>query len=264
MKFFISSLINDFDKMEEVALWVDSLNDPQIGVELIAFTHDSKYSERLIKILDKITCPISFHGPYINVEATSDVGSKQYEFYKESYRTVAKLAKKYNVNHIVYHYSQLGFNPETINHVKINSKESIKYILELQETYGVPILIENLAFIKDTTPLYSNAEYKNLFNEFTRANSIIDVGHANINKLDIKEFIQEHGDKVKAYHFHNNDGLKDSHARVRDGSFDYTQLMQSYNKHTSEANIVIEYEPHTNCSKAQLLDDINYIRSLIR
>lgn len=264
MKIFISSLVNDFDNMEAVALWVDSLKDPNIGVELIAFTHDEQYSKRLIKILDTITCPISFHGPYINVEATSEIGSSEYDFYKESYLKVAQLANKYNVHHIVYHYSQLGFNNDTIKQAKANSKLSIEYIQQLQAEYNVPIVIENLAFVKDTIPLYSNSEYKNVFNDYSSARSIIDVGHANINKLDIEDFLQQHGDKVMAYHFHNNDGTKDNHLRIRDGSVDYTKIMSAFNKYSPNANIVIEYEPHINCTKGQLLDDIDYIKSLVK
>ena len=264
MKIFISSLVNDFDNMEEVALWVDSLKDPNIGVELIAFTHDKEYSERLNNILETITCPISFHGPYIDVEATSEIGSDAYEFYKKSYLEVAQLAHKYNVHHIVYHYSQLGFNEETLSQAKMNSTESIKYIQDLQAKYGVPIVIENLAFVKNTLPLYSNEQYKNIFSDFESAKSIIDVGHANINKLDVQDFLKTHGDRVMAYHFHNNDGSQDNHQRVRDGSVDYDEIMDAYNKYTPTANIVIEYEPHLNCTKEQLLDDINYIKSLIK
>lgn len=47
MAFFISSLIEGMGQMEEIAGWINALNDPALGVELIAFTHDEDYWRRL-------------------------------------------------------------------------------------------------------------------------------------------------------------------------------------------------------------------------
>lgn len=264
MKILISSLINDFDRMEEIALWIDSLKDPNLGIELIAFTHDEHYWERLEAILGVISCPVSFHGPYIDVEATSELDSKEYKFFLDSYRKVASLANKYNAEHIVYHYSQLGFNSKELLKKKEISEISISNIINLQNEYNVPILIENLAFVKNTLPIYNNEEYKEIFTRVENSKSIIDVGHANINKLDLREFLEKNAESVKAYHFHNNDGLKDSHDRIKNGSIDYKEIMKLYNEFTPNANIVIEYEPHTNCSKQDILDDIQYIRENLK
>ena len=59
--------------MEEIARWVDGQGRDWLGVELIAFTHDEDYWERLNRLLPTLTCPLTFHGPYIGVEAVITV-----------------------------------------------------------------------------------------------------------------------------------------------------------------------------------------------
>ena len=76
MAIFVSSLIKGFGQMEEIARWVDGQGRDWLGVELIAFTHDEDYWERLNRLLPTLTCPLTFHGPYIGVEAASPRGRR--------------------------------------------------------------------------------------------------------------------------------------------------------------------------------------------
>ena len=47
MPIFVSSLIKGFDQMEEIARFIDGKKKDWLGLELIAFTHDERYWERL-------------------------------------------------------------------------------------------------------------------------------------------------------------------------------------------------------------------------
>lgn len=264
MGIYVSSLLYGMDKMEECAQFIQNHSEYQkdLGVELIAFTHDEKYKKRLERLLNSLSCPISFHGPYIGVEAASKKGTPENEWLFESYNYVFNLAKQHHVKHVVFHYTQKGFSKDTIKEAKEQSLDNISCLIKLAQKYDVNMLIENIAFIKDTIPLYGNEEYKELFNNLPEAESIIDIGHANVNNTDLADLLNHIGPKVKAYHLHNNDGIHDSHDRVRDGNFDMGKFADIYRKFTPGADLVLEYEPHTNTSPGQLLDDIDYIRRL--
>ena len=58
MKLFISSLVRGMAQMEKIALWVDQKQETGLGVELIAFTHDEVYWDRLKRLLSKLSCPL--------------------------------------------------------------------------------------------------------------------------------------------------------------------------------------------------------------
>jgi len=264
MGYFISSLIKGMDSVEELAEWIDSKPYPDLGIELIAFTHDEKYWNNLRRILEKTTCPVTFHGPYINVEATSAEGSAEYDWLMESYNKVFALAQEYGVKHVVFHYTQKGFQPDTIESAKNISQKNIMTLIELAERYKVDMLIENLAFPKNGLPLYNNDEYSALFDDNPRALSIIDIGHAHINKLDLEQFLKSYGDRVKAYHLHNNDGINDLHNRIMDGTFDYSNFFRLYKKYTPDADIVLEYEPHTNMSYNDIFCELYYLDKYLR
>ena len=217
MNIFVSSLIRSQDGMESVADWVDSLGDPQIGTELIAFTHDDEYWQRLCQVLKRIHCPITFHGPYIGTEGTVDAARRRAE-------------------------------------------ENAAQVMDLADRYKVCVLVENLPYPVGKTPLYTNEQYTDFFRRIPRAYSIIDVGHSHVNGLDIPAFLQEHSSRVKAYHFHNNDGLRDQHNDLFHGTFSFEKLAPQYRCYTPDANIVLEYEPHTNLSNQDLLPHIQYLR----
>ena len=263
MGYFISALIKGMDSMNELADWINTEPFPNLGIELIAFTHDENYWNNLRNILEKISCPVTFHGPYIKVEATSVKGSAEYDWMLESYNRVFALAREYEVKHVVFHYTQKGFQPDTIELAQRVSRENIKTLIKLAEEYRVNMLIENIAFPKDKIPLYDNDEYRRIFDENEKALSIIDVGHAHVNKMDIEQFLQSHGDRVKAYHFHNNDGICDQHNSIMDGTYDYNNFFPLFKKYTPDADIVLEYEPHTRLTHTELLRELCYLEKHI-
>lgn len=77
MKYFISDLIVGMKHFAEFADWIESNEDPDLGIEFTAFTHDEAYWQALAAKVPQMTCPLPFHGPYVNIEATSDIGSEE-------------------------------------------------------------------------------------------------------------------------------------------------------------------------------------------
>lgn len=259
MAYFISSLLRGMNQMEEIATWLNDLKDPQVGVELIAFTHDDDYWQRLNKLLDQLTCPVTFHGPYINTEATAAEGTKEQQFTIESYQRVLKLAADHQVRHVVYHYTQKGFEPEQRISAQQNEQKNRALIQEMANQLGINLLIENLPKPNNKMPLYTLEEYSELFNQ-DQTKSIIDIGHAHMNGMDLARFLKDHGNRVYAYHCHNNDGIHDQHREIFDGTFDFKQFSELYRRYTKQADLVLEYEPHVKLTKDQLLGQINWLK----
>lgn len=262
MTIFVSSLIRGMNEMEKLVEWIDAKQDPNLGVELIAFTHDSDYWNRLEAVLDKISCPVSFHGPYIGVEATALSDSKEQEWLFQSYEKVMKLANRHGVEHIVFHYTQKGFQAAEKAFYQKTSQANIKVLLEMAKQYHINLLIENLPFPKDAESLYSLQEYEELFDQYQEALSIIDIGHAHMNGMDVEQFLAKHAQRVKAYHFHNNDGKADQHNTIDDGTFSFSDFSEVYKRYTPTASIVLEYEPHTKLSETDLQKQINNVSKM--
>lgn len=259
MTLLVSSLIKGFDQMEEIARWVDARGEEWLGVELIAFTHDDGYWERLERLLPTLTCPLTFHGPYINVEAASRPGTKAYDHLLDSYERVCALAARWGAGHIVFHYTQKGVEPGELAQMQRVSRENIRRVLDIGKRYGVEIVVENLPFPASGVPLYSNEGYCGLYEDFPDMAGIIDVGHAQLTRLDMEALLGAVGERIHAYHFHNNDGLRDSHNSLENGVIDYEALAALYRKYTPKARIVLEYEPHAWVSEEKLERDIRWV-----
>lgn len=90
MKYFISDLIVGMKHFAEFADWIESNEDPDLGIEFTAFTHEEAYWQALAAKVPQMTCPLPFHGPYVNSEATSDIGSEENVWLMESYKMMAK------------------------------------------------------------------------------------------------------------------------------------------------------------------------------
>lgn len=90
MKYFISDLIVGMKHFAEFADWIEGNEDPDLGIEFTAFTHDEDYWQALESKVPQMTCPLTFHGPYVNIEAISDIGSEENVWLMESYKMMAK------------------------------------------------------------------------------------------------------------------------------------------------------------------------------
>lgn len=90
MKYFISDLIVGMKYFAKFADWIESNEDPDLGIEFTAFTHDEAYWQVLEFKVPQMTCSLIFHGPYVNIEATSDIGSEGNVWLMESYKMMAK------------------------------------------------------------------------------------------------------------------------------------------------------------------------------
>lgn len=256
----ISTLIGEMEEMEAIAQWIDQKNDPVLGVELIAFTHDEAYWQRLVNLLPRLSCGVSFHGPYVGIEGAALPGSQAQADLFASYEKVMALAAQYEGRHIVFHYSQRGFSEEERPTYQAASQENIAYLLQRAKHYGVSLLVENLADPLEGKPLYDLFEFEELIGRFPEIGVIIDIGHAILTGMWLKPLMIKYGKQVKAFHFHNNNGLQDQHRSITDGIIEYDEIVQLYRNHTPGRDIVLEYEPHVSLSHEELLAQVAWVK----
>lgn len=261
MKYLISDLIAGMDHIEEFCGWIESCQRPDFGVELTAFTHDDAFWQRLSSLVPRVRCPMTFHGPYVNIEATSPLDSAAHRWLMESYDKVFRLAAVNSVRHVVFHYSQKQFDREELPAAQANAYRVMQDLQVLSRQYGVNFVIENLCRQKQKHHLFTNDEYFQIFERFPEALSLIDIGHAHVNGLDVEKFLALYGKRVKGVHVHNNDGKSDQHKDYRLGTADIRRIMHWIGRYTEDTNIVIEYEPHERLSHAELLEEIDELKS---
>jgi len=260
MALLVSSLIKGMQEVHTVAAKINALRNNQIGLELIAFTHDEAYWQNLQTILPTLTCPVTFHGPYIKTEGTASDGSQEQAFLVKSYKKTLALAKHFKVRHVVYHMTQLNFSTsKEADTLRPQAEKNALTIMSLAKNAGVPLLIENLPCPYERMPLYTNEQYFDFFARYPKTQSIIDVGHAHMTGLDLQAFLATYGDRIKAYHFHNNYGKKDEHNDIFAGTFSYRVFAALFKQYTPHADIVLEYEPHVQLSWEELQDRFSFI-----
>lgn len=265
MKYFVSDLIVGMGGIEDFGAWVSSVGRDDFGAEFSAFTHDDAYWTRLAEhVVPACAAPMTFHGPYVNIEATSPLDSPAHAHLMESYRRVFALAARYGVRHVVFHYSQLHFAPEAVPAAQKNACAVMRALNGEAHALGVRFVIENLCrHPEEGTHLFTNEEYFRIFEDLPDAEALIDIGHANVNGLDVERFLAQYGPRVRGFHVHNNDGLRDLHRDYHNGTADIRAVMRWAGQYTDDADIVIEYEPHEHLTHAELLEEIDELKSWV-
>lgn len=265
MKYFVSDLIVGMKGIGEFGRWVSQCGREDFGAEFSAFTHSDAYWKELSEeVVPRCSAPMTFHGPYVQIEATSPLDSPEHVWLMESYRKVFALAAAYGVRHVVFHYSQLQFAPEAIPEAQKNARAVMRQLNEEAHQQGVHFVIENLCrHPKEGTHLFTNEEYFHLFEEMPDAEALIDIGHANVNGLDVEKFLAAYGPRVRGFHVHNNDGMEDQHRDYHLGTADIRSIMHWAGTYTKDADIVIEYEPHEHLTQAELLEEIDELKGWV-
>lgn len=247
----------NFSKVFNYVSFIQGKLNIPVGIEIFPFWDTNDFENQIISNLPKLkSYPISFHDPY-KTEHTSIQGDKNYiKTWNDFLKTLS-----YNYvlqgHHIVYHHNNCK-----VEHCKKRQllEASTKNFLELNRLccyFGTELLVENAGTIGERTMLLSQIEFENFCN-INNCHVLIDVGHAYCNQWDIEKLIYNLGNKVKAYHIHNNYG-EDSHNRIRCGGLDYESFLALCSKQTPTAKYIIEYSTNCLCTPEDFCDDIDFL-----
>lgn len=263
MNIYISTNMYTPNNLEKVFQLLKKINDQNIGIELFPEWHDRQFIHTLRGNLDKFKkYPSTLHGPYYYTEHSKKSGLIEYERSKEYFQRTLELSKKINSKYIVYHHNNCEVEFEERMEMIKNSTENLLELNKLAKPYNVDIVVENAGVASHNNVLFNEEQFIELANNIDNK-ILIDVGHAFANNWNLVRVISELKDKIVSYHLHNNDGIEDTHNRIRDGKLNIDDFFRSYKKYTPSADLVIEYGK--NCSRYMddILKDINDIKQMI-
>ena len=257
MNIFISTNhLNKASKWEELpSILIDG-----VGIEVFPLWSESfedmlqKYKDQLLKR------PITFHSPYYGVEPSLSEDEEGYEEMIASQIKTLKWAKKLKAKSIVFHHNNKRIEDKDV--MLKNAHQNYLKIQKLSEPFGVVQVVENAGVLSSGNMLLDQDE----FIDYCKKNSVtclIDVGHVHANGWNIKKVVESLKNQICFYHLHNNDGVSDSHQRIRDGSFDMEEFAYIYKTYTPKADLTLEYSPKLKISTEDLKNDIDWIRMML-
>lgn len=183
-----------------------------------------------------------FHLPF---EKANDLwkNDKSGENLFSIYKTCLLDAHNNNVRYVVMH---LNSNSEAISDVNLGLTR-IKKLLEYAKGLNVNIAFENLPSkdqleqIQEILDIYSNACL------------CFDVGH---NNIKYSEFVNNHKDKIRVMHIHDNMGVKDTHQIPFSGTINWEEIYSIIKKIDKRCVFVFEVQKAPSEDEVQFLSKV--------
>ena len=208
--------------------------DKQYGIEFFyEFGKDYYWNEVLA---DWGKRSLSIHGPCVAI----NLADVKYKNYVKAYDKTFAYAKKCKAGFVVVHTNELlcGDDKEAMQARVIRR---LRHVVNLGNSYGVQVLIENVGLRTKENVLFTLPEYLALFDIFPQAGALLDTGHAHVNGWDLPAVVKALGEKLKACHIHDNDGNGDAHLPVGEGDIDWKAYFAAVKKYAPQATQVLEY-----------------------
>lgn len=258
MTFLIDTCVLPRCRLEAGRVYRD-LFGPSLGFELLMMFDLPAFEENLRQNLDLFTgCPLQFHEPVFGVEHTEPKGSPGWEESMYHIRLTRKYAEILHPASMVYHFSNCRIPPWEKEKRLRTSLENLDEIRDLFP--DAAILVENTGLAAEGTLLLDQAEFTDLCRD-RRLPVLVDVGHACANRWNIPKLLEDLRGQVGGFHLHNNDGVHDLHARLREGRLDFLKLVPLLDQEAPDVPRVIEYT-RPSLHGDPLLADLEFLMQL--
>lgn len=201
----------------------------------------------------------SIHAPFAFVDISADCNeTKLFDTLRRPFDLYHKYDGEFYVLHTYGGLASRNTEQERAACLERSFERMYKFN-EICKAEGVRLGAENLC--DGNPPLYSEERFLQLFRDIPDLNCVLDIGHALVTKLDIAKVQRELGSRICAYHLHNNDGVSDSHERLRLGVMDWETFAQNCKKYTPDAVGVLEYLKYQNLDDYE--EDRIYLESFM-
>jgi sugar phosphate isomerase/epimerase len=224
-----------------------------IGLEIFyEFGNDFYWNQILKEIyIDRSPQGLSIHAPCISCNL-ADVQNKNY---LTIYKNVFSFAAAWHMEYVVVHTNE-AFDGDK-DALRQLVKNRLKEILVLASTYNIKVLIENVGLHNKQTLLYDQQNFLELLTDLPETGALLDVGHAHINGWVLPEITKALGDRLKACHLHDNQGVLDEHLPIGKGSIEWKPLFEAIQDAAPTATMVFEY---ANTTIENALNNINIVK----
>lgn len=234
MDIYISHLVEDREILE-------ILGQYEVGMEIIHFsiaevldnveTEIKQYEARMESVLKQRN--IGLHGPFFDLSPASfDTCIKAVTM--KRFETAYEVAKRIGAKHIVFH---TGFIPITY-YIEGWLGNSIKFWKEFMadKDESIQIYLENV-YEEEYWPIVKVIDEVN----HQAFKACLDVGHVNAySTQSVERWIQGLGHRIGHVHIHNNDGTKDMHNELNEGTIEMKSTIKAIREVSPKARYTIE------------------------
>lgn len=260
MALLISTNMYKAEDFKEVFSYVEMFED-SVGVEVFPMFHHKGYDALLtdcLPALEKVF--VSFHGPYYKAEHSAPEGTWDYEYTMKMVEETLDFSRRLHSRYMVFHHNNcMVKNKEEMIRISCSNYHRTEAIFR---PFGIPVAVENAGVIDRGTMLFDENE----FIELCRRENypvLIDIGHAHANGWDLHQVMRALKNQIVAYHLHNNDGVHDSHRRIREGTLDFEGFMEQYKCLTPGADLVLEYGLESGGRREGIVEDLERVLKLV-
>lgn len=192
--------------------------------------------------------PLTFHGPFEDICAASEPGSLGRKQFVDSWKYAFDVYEEFGAESIVLHTHKVrDIQPADMETLRGYVTDTIQEVAKIAIGRGVCLTVENVGHWVKNNELFNEEQYIALFDQLPKEiGSLIDVGHALINRWDITHVIHTLGERIFSYHLHNNNGCGDTHRPLFEAGNRYTeaemkQLLLTTNRCSPNADWILEY-----------------------
>lgn len=121
-------------------------------------------------------------------------------------------------------------------------------LVQFNRDFGVLLLVENVG--NSNTSIFTMEEYLEFLDDFpVNVKYILDIGHANITGWDIPYVVKALGSRLRAMHINDNDGKRDIHLAIGEGTVDWTRVYEAIKETGKCYDLILEYNYGTELKK---------------
>ena len=172
------------------------------------------------------------HAPY-NELFPCAIDKKARELAAYRYRQAIDLAKHYDAKKVIIHG---GYNPRIYFPVWYVEQSIAFWKAFLEEDPGVEIVLEN---VLEDDPQWLLDIVKSVNDP--RLRLCLDIGHVNAySALPVMDWLEMWAPYISHFHIHNNDGSRDQHNALTDGTIPMVQLLSRAQALCPEATYTLE------------------------
>lgn len=230
------------------------------GVEIFyEFGSEDQWESLLSQLAARGLSGFSIHAPFAFVDIAEPCDEKKlFEALKRPFDLYHRYQGEFYVLHTYGEAACPEQEPERQEY-RARAAERLSKFNEICKAEEVLLAAENLCSGK--IPLFNETQLLDIFRQIPDLHCVVDVGHALVSGMCIERLQRELNHRICAYHLHNNDGIHDSHERLREGVMDWQSFAKNCTQYTPDAAGVLEYMVPTDISVFQ--EDAAYLEKLI-